>query len=200
MYTHTHPLPRAVQSLTAEREDEVSHYFISPTNCTAEPLLIHWEALQNQGRFQTQTAFAKGGQGGCFAVLPATALGHAFPKLLGEGKLREESPETTRIVRTRWWWQKCPSQPCHLSLHYSDAQSLAVDFCRLSAQITDGQPRTLLPVSKRILPRNVPWVWASQPRSQLCWKLLREQCQPFAHQAECSAGSRQEQGEAAQKA
>lgn len=65
------------------------------------------------------------------------------------------------------------------SLHYGQAQSFGVDFSRPSAQITDGQPGTLLFVSSRSLPWNVPWVRASQPRPQTCWKLLREQCHPL---------------------
>jgi len=87
-------------------------------------------------------------------------------------------------------------------LHYSHTQSSAVDFSRPSAQLTLGQPVTLLFVPARCLPWKVPWVRASQAPcwKMPCWKMLREQCHPFAPRAECSPEPGQEQGEAALKA
>lgn len=83
-YTHTCSLPPTVHCWAAESENEVSHYFIRPTNCTAEPFYIRCEALQNQGRIQSQKAFVREGQGMCFTTLPATAQWPPFPRLLWE--------------------------------------------------------------------------------------------------------------------
>lgn len=133
-----------------------------------------------------------------FTTLPATVQGPPFPRLLWEAKQKKTLDQAWR----RGQDADGRSVPANLDTWVFALRSChhAVDFSRPSAQITDGQPGTLLFAASRSLVQNMSWIWASQPRPRgapPCWELLREQHHPFAPRAKGSPGPRQERGEAA---
>lgn len=120
-------MPPALWCLTAENEDAVSCYFISLTNCTAEHLFVHREALKNSGKTQTQTAFAKAAKGVFHNMACHWAQRRPFPRLLWEGRQKKT------LEQRRWLGQMLmaglsPPAPPPASLHSAWVQSFTVDF------------------------------------------------------------------------
>lgn len=186
--THACFLPPAVQSLKAESGDEVtflheSHKLHCPTFTRTRWGSVKLRQSPNPNcicQRRTRRVFHNPA---CHRI--------AFQRLLWEGNQRKMLG-CTRMVRTRCWWQECPSQPGHISLCVMAMPSHL-------QWIFPGHQLKLLIASKghfSCIKQTFTLLWTNQPRPQTHWKLLREQCHPFAPQAQCSPEPKQEWGEA----
>lgn len=191
-YTHTHFLPTAAQSLKAGSEDEVT--FLHETHKLHCPTLtrMRWGSAklrQNSNpncicQRRTRRVFHNTA---CHRIGLAKAALRRKP---------EENPGCTGMVRTRCWWQECPSQPSHISLCVMAMPSHL-------QWIFPGHQLKLLIANMghfSCIKQTFTLLWTNQPGPQTRWKLLREQCHPFAPQVRCSPEPKQEWGEAELKA